>query len=47
MNDMTPPAGRGAPIEFSPLDPAFIADPYPFYRQLREAAPVFKAQQGF
>ena len=47
MNDMTPPAGQGAPIEFNPLDPAFIADPYPFYRHLREAAPVFKAQQGF
>ena len=47
MNDMTPPAVSSAPIEFNPLDPAFIADPYPFYRRLREHAPVFKAPQGF
>ncbi len=47
MNDMTPPARDGAPLEFNPLDPAFIADPYPFYRRLRETAPVFKTPQGF
>src|SRR4030081_3430566 len=47
MNDMTPPALEGAPLEFNPLDPAFIADPYPFYRRLREQAPVFKTPQGF
>jgi len=48
MNDMTPPVINGAPpLEFSPLDPAFIADPYPFYRRLRETAPVFKTPQGF
>jgi cytochrome P450 len=46
MNDMTPPAGE-APPAFNPLDPAFIADPYPFYRRLREAAPVARAPQGF
>ena len=46
MNDMTPPALDGAPLEFNPLDPAFIADPYPFYRRLRETAPVFKTPQG-
>jgi cytochrome P450 len=46
MNDMTPPAVDGAPLEFNPLDPAFIADPYPFYRRLRETAPVFKTPQG-
>jgi hypothetical protein len=46
MNDMTPPALGGAPLEFNPLDPAFIADPYPFYRRLRETAPVFKTPQG-
>lgn len=46
MNDMSrPPAGTR--LVFDPLDPAFIADPYPFYRRLREAAPVFKAEQGF
>jgi cytochrome P450 len=47
MNDMTPPVVDGPPLEFNPLDPAFIADPYPFYRRLREAAPVFKTPQGF
>src|SRR5262249_17258712 len=46
MNDMPPPQGDGA-LTFDPLDPAFIADPYPFYRRLREAAPVFKTAQGF
>ena len=40
---MSPPAAERAPLEFNPLDPAFIADPYPFYRRLREQAPVFKA----
>jgi hypothetical protein len=47
MNDMTPPALDEAPLAFDPLDPAFIADPYPFYRRLRETAPVFKTPQGF
>jgi cytochrome P450/thioesterase domain-containing protein/protoporphyrinogen oxidase/acyl carrier protein len=27
-------------IAFNPLDPAFINDPYPFYRALRETAPI-------
>jgi cytochrome P450 len=47
MNDMTPPVAGGEPLEFNPLDPDFIADPYPFYRRLRETAPVFKTPQGF
>src|SRR6266478_6900007 len=47
MNDMSPPAAERAPLEFNPLDPGFIADPYPFYRRLREQAPVFKTPQGF
>jgi cytochrome P450 len=47
MNDMAPPAVKPGPLAFNPLDPAFIADPYPFYRRLREAVPVFKAPQGF
>jgi cytochrome P450 len=47
MNDMTPPVQDRAPPAFDPLDPAFIADPYPFYRALREMAPVFKTPQGF
>ena len=44
---MTPPARGNGPLTFDPLDPAFIADPYPFYHRLREAAPVFKTEQGF
>jgi cytochrome P450 len=47
MNDMTPPVQDRAPPTFNPLDPAFIADPYPFYRELRETAPVCKTPQGF
>jgi cytochrome P450 len=47
MNDMTPPAVDRAPPAFNPLDPAFIADPYPFYHRLRETAPVFKTPMGF
>lgn len=47
MNDMTPPAPDAAPLAFNPLDPAFIADPYPFYHRLRETAPVFKTPIGF
>ena len=48
MNDMAPPAAQKAPpMVFNPLDPAFIADPYPFYHQLRERAPVFKTPMGF
>ncbi len=47
MNDMTPPTKDDAPLQFNPLDPAFIADPYPFYHRLRETAPVFKTPQGF
>ena len=27
-------------ISFNPLDPVFLADPYPFYRALREFAPI-------
>jgi cytochrome P450 len=45
MNDVSPP--DPGPLDFNPLDPAFIADPYPFYRRLREAAPVARTPQGF
>ena len=31
---------------FNPSDPAFIADPYPAYRMLREHAPVWKSPLG-
>ncbi len=44
---MTPPALDRTPPAFNPLDPAFIADPYPFYHRLRETAPVFKTPLGF
>src|SRR5471030_311870 len=47
MNDMTPPVPGSDSIVFNPLDPAFIADPYPFYHRLRETAPVFKTPMGF
>jgi cytochrome P450 len=47
MNDMTPPAAGQAPPVFNPLDPTFIADPYPFYARLREMAPVCRTPQGF
>ena len=43
---MSRPA-TGTRLVFDPLDPGFLADPYPFYRRLREQAPVFKAEQGF
>ena len=32
---------------FNPFDPAFRADPYPFYDRLREQAPVYVAPFGF
>ena len=35
-----------APPVFNPLDPAFIADPYPTYHRLREFAPVWKTPLG-
>src|SRR5258708_6647849 len=47
MNDMTRPALDRTPPPFNPLDPAFIADPYPFYHRMRETAPVFKTPMGF
>jgi cytochrome P450 len=46
MNEMTLPSSAGS-LTFDPLSPAFIADPYPFYRRLREEAPVSKAPQGY
>jgi len=36
-----------APPMFNPLDPAFIADPYPTYRRIRESAPVWLSPLGF
>ena len=31
---------------FNPLDPAFIADPYPTYRMLREQMPIWRSPLG-
>jgi cytochrome P450 len=31
---------------FNPLDPAFIADPYPTYRMLRETSPIWRSPLG-
>src|SRR5579859_2173667 len=39
-------AQDSAPIEFNPLSPEFIRDPYPFYHRLRVAAPVFRTAFG-
>lgn len=47
MDTIASPTAPAKDLAFNPLDPAFIADPYPFYRRLREAAPVFKTPQGF
>jgi cytochrome P450 len=35
------------PIFYNPLDPRVHADPYPHYRQLREADPVHRSALGF
>jgi cytochrome P450 len=35
-----PPAAEAAPPAFDPRDPAFIADPFPAFRALRERNPV-------
>jgi cytochrome P450 len=47
MNEHAAPAASAAAASFQPLDPAFIADPYPFYHRLREAAPVMRSPLGF
>jgi cytochrome P450 len=39
-------AVRNSPIDFDPFDPAHQADPYPYYRRLREDAPVYLSPQG-
>src|SRR5215468_472791 len=47
MNDMSKPVLAETPPVFDPLNPAFIADPYPFYHRLRETVPVYKTPMGF
>jgi pimeloyl-[acyl-carrier protein] synthase len=34
-------------VTFNPMDPAFVADPYPTYRQLRAEDPVHHSPLGF
>jgi cytochrome P450 enzyme len=34
------------PLIFNPVDPAFVADPYPFFRRLRSEAPVYWWERG-
>jgi pimeloyl-[acyl-carrier protein] synthase len=36
-----------AGVAFNPMDPAFVADPYPTYRQLRAEDPVHHSPLGF
>jgi cytochrome P450 len=35
------------PIEFNPMDPEFVADPYPMYQRLRTEDPVHHSPMGF
>lgn len=37
-----PAAAAAVDLIFNPFDPGFRRDPYPFYRRLREEAPLFK-----
>lgn len=34
-------------MDFNPFDPAFRADPYPVYAQLREAGPIQQSAMNF
>lgn len=40
-------SGDGARYSFNPVDPAFIRDPYPVYRDLRSDDPVHWSDLGF
>jgi pimeloyl-[acyl-carrier protein] synthase len=37
---------RVSPVEFNPLNPTFVNDPYPVYQTLREQDPVHKSAMG-
>ncbi len=41
------PKDSATPIIFNPMDPAFIRNPYPFYRMLREREPLHRSPLGF
>jgi cytochrome P450 len=36
-----------ADIQFNPMDPEFVADPYPTYHRLRAEDPVHHSPLGF
>src|SRR6266545_5981089 len=36
-----------SPVHFNPMDPDFIADPYPMYHRLRSQDPVHQSPLGF
>ena len=36
-----------ADVQFNPMDPAFVADPYPTYHRLRAEDPVHHSPLGF
>ena len=38
---------RPASLDFNPLSPEFIRDPYPYYHRLRQADPVHRSELGF
>jgi len=45
MSQTERPQGADHPVDedFDPLDPEYLADPYPYYERFRERAPVFYA----
>lgn len=45
MSQTERPQGADYPVDedFDPLDPEYLADPYPYYERFRERAPVFYA----
>ena len=47
--DLSRAAGREAvsAVQFHPMDPEFVADPYPTYRRLRAEDPVHQSPLGF
>ena len=47
MSTSTQPAADAGVPAFNPLEPAFIADPYPIYHRLRAMAPVWRSPIGF
>jgi cytochrome P450 len=47
MTTTHPPTHGEPTVQFNPLDPTFLNDPYPFYQALREFAPIhFEAGLG-